>query len=86
MIRNGFDTQDTLSFESCMSSVACAMEEVSSEPSRKMQDKEQTTSEISVTAYAKRKEKWVEAGTRRRIGDAGSHSLVERGGRGCRDS
>ena len=39
MIRNGADTQDTLSFESCMSSVACDMEEVSSESSRKMQDK-----------------------------------------------
>ena len=57
MIRNGPDTQDTLSFESCMSSVACDMEEVSSESSRKMQDKEETASEVSWTAIAKKKEK-----------------------------
>ena len=38
-MRNGFDTQDTFSLESCSSSTACDMEEVSSESSRKMQDK-----------------------------------------------
>ena len=57
-IRNGFDTQDTLSVESCMSSVACDMEELSSESSRKMQDKEETTSEVSGTAFSKRKKGW----------------------------
>ena len=39
-MRNGFDTQDTLSSESCSSSMACDTEEVTSESSRKMQDKE----------------------------------------------
>ena len=34
--RNGFDIQDTLSFEFCSSSRVCDMEEVSSESSRKM--------------------------------------------------
>ena len=62
------------------------MEEVSSESSRKMQDKEGTTSEVSRTAVAKRKEKWVEAGTRRGNEHAGSHRLVGRGGRRRRDS
>ena len=86
MIRNGFGTRDTLSFESCMSSMARDMEEVSSESSRKIQDKEETTSEVSETAFAKGKKKWVEAGTRSRNGDAGSRSLVGRGGRRRRDS
>ena len=35
-MRIGFGTQDTLSFESCSSSMACDMEEVRSESSRKM--------------------------------------------------
>ena len=39
-MRHGSDAQDTLSFESCSSSMACDMEEVSSESSRKMQDDE----------------------------------------------
>ena len=64
VIRNGADTQDTLSFESCMSSVACDMEEVSSEFWRKVQDKEETTSETSWTAVAKRTEKDGWSGTK----------------------
>ena len=51
-IRNGVDTQDTLSFESCWTLMACNMEEVSSESSRKMQEKEETMSEASWTANA----------------------------------
>ena len=43
-MRNGYDNQDTLSFESC---------------SRKMQDKEETTSEASWTAVTKKKGKEV---------------------------
>ena len=39
MIRTGADIKDTLSFESCKSSVVDDMDEVSSESSRKMQDK-----------------------------------------------
>ena len=62
------------------------MENVSSESSRKMQDKEEITSEVSCTAVAKRSEKLVEAGTRWGNGHAGSHSLVGRGGRRRRDS
>ena len=54
---NGFDTQDTLSFESYSSSMACDMEEVSSESSRKMQDKEETTPEASWAAVTGKKEK-----------------------------
>ena len=58
--RNGFDTQDTFSFESCSSSTACDMEEVvSSESSRKMQDKEEATSDASWTAVTKGKGKEV---------------------------
>ena len=57
MVRHGADTQDTLSFESCRSSVVGDMVEVSSESSRKMQDKEETTPEASWTAVTDRKEK-----------------------------
>ena len=61
-VRKGFDT---LSFESCSSSMACDMEEVSSESSRKMEDKEETTSEASWTAVTRGKGKGdVEARTR----------------------
>ena len=59
--RNWFDTQDTFSFVSCSPSMACDMEEVYSESSRKMQDKEETTSEASWTATkgkGKGKEVW----------------------------
>ena len=41
------NAQDFLSFESCRSSVVDDIEEVSSESSRKMQDKEETTPEAS---------------------------------------
>ena len=44
--RNGADTQDSFSFESCMSSVACDIEEMSSETSRITQEKE--TPEVTV--------------------------------------
>ena len=58
-MRIGFDTPDTLSFESLSPSMACDMEEVGSESSRKMQDKEETTSEASWTAVTKGKGKEV---------------------------
>ena len=51
------DSRDTVSNESCSAFLACDMEEVCSESSRKMQDKEETTSEASWTAVTKRKEK-----------------------------
>ena len=54
---NGFDTQDTLSFESYSSSMACDMEEESSESSRKMQDTKETTLEASWVAVTGKKEK-----------------------------
>ena len=37
-IRHWSDARDTMSFESCSSSMACDMEEVGSESSRKMKD------------------------------------------------
>ena len=48
-----------MSVESCSSSMACDMEEAGSVSSRKMQDKEETTSEASWTAVTKRKEEEV---------------------------
>ena len=57
--RQGSDAQDTLSFESCSSSMACDMEEVSSESSKKMKDMDEITSEASWTAVTKGKEKEV---------------------------
>ena len=42
VVRNEADTQDTLSSESCMSSAACDIEEMSSETSRRTQEKEET--------------------------------------------
>ena len=50
---------DTVSVESCSPSMACDMEEVYSESPRKMQDKEETTSEASWTAVTKGKGKQV---------------------------
>ena len=50
-VRNGFDIQDTLSFESCSSSRVCDMEEAGSESSRKMRDKEDTTSWTAVRKW-----------------------------------
>ena len=57
-IRHGSDAQDTFSFVSCSSCIACDMEEVTSESSRKMQDKEESTPEASWTAVTKGKEVW----------------------------
>ena len=53
-------TEDTISFESCSSSMACDMEEVSLESSRKMQDKEEITFEASWIAVTqgRGKEVW----------------------------
>ena len=58
-VRHGSDAQDALSFESCSSSMACEMEEVSWESSKKMKDMDETTSEASWTAATKGKEKEV---------------------------
>ena len=57
MIRNGADTLDVISFESCRSSVVGDTGEVSSESSRRMQDNEETSSEASWTTVTKGKEK-----------------------------
>ena len=56
-MRNGSDARDSMFVESCSSSMACDMEEVGSESSRKMRDKEETTFEVSWTAVTKGKEK-----------------------------
>ena len=48
-----------MSVESCSSSMACDMEEVCSESSRKMKDMEETTSETSWTAVTKGKDEVV---------------------------
>ena len=48
-----------MSVESCSPSMACDMDEAGSESSRKMKDKEETTSEASWTAVTKGKEKKV---------------------------
>ena len=45
--RNRSGAQDTLSFESCSSSMACDLEEVSSESSKRMKTWNETTSEAS---------------------------------------
>ena len=58
-IRHASDAQDTHSSDSCSSSMACDMEEVSSDSSKKMKDMEETTSEASWTAVTKGKEKEV---------------------------
>ena len=55
--RKGMDAQDFLSIERCRSSVVHDMEEVSSESSRKMQDKVGTTPEASWAAVITKKEK-----------------------------
>ena len=54
-----FDAQDTFSFEPCASSVACDMEEVSSESSMRMKGMGEITSEASWTAVTEEKEKQV---------------------------
>ena len=55
-IRHWSDARDTLSFESFSSSMACDMEEMSSESSEKMKDMDETTPEASWTAVTKGKE------------------------------
>ena len=55
--RHWNDARDIVSVESCSPSMACDMEEVGSESSRKIRDKEETTSEASWTAVTKGKEK-----------------------------
>ena len=59
--KKGMDIQDLLSFETCRSSVV--MEEVSSESSKKMQDKEETLQEGKKRRGARRGNG--DAGTRR---------------------
>ena len=56
---HGFDAQDTLSFESCSFSMACDVEEVGSESSKKMKDMDETRSEASWTAVTQGREKEV---------------------------
>ena len=58
-IRHGSDAQDALSFESCSSSTACDVEEVSSESLKKTNDMDETMSEPSWTAVTKEQEKKV---------------------------
>ena len=48
-----------MSVESCSSSIACDMEDVGSESSRKMREKEESTSEASWTAVTKELERRV---------------------------
>ena len=63
MIGRRSDAQDTFSFESCSSSMACDMEEVSSECLKRLQYKEETMSVASWTTVTKGKRKrGVEAG------------------------
>ena len=66
-----------------MSSVACDMEEVSSETSRRVQE-EETLKPLGLLLQ-KGKKKRSGGWTRRGNGDAGSHSFVERGGRRLRE-
>ena len=50
------DAQDNMSVNPCSLSMACDLEEVRPKLSRKMQDKEETTSEASGTAVTQGKE------------------------------
>ena len=62
-VKHGTDARDTMSVESCSSSMACDMEEVCWRSSRKMKDMDETSSEASWTTVTKGKEKiGVEAG------------------------
>ena len=64
-IKQWNDARDNVSVESCSPSMACDVEEVSSESSRKTQDKEDTHVGGSVDRCDKRKSKrGVEAGSR----------------------
>ena len=76
MTRKGVDIHYLLSFEPCRSSVVDDMEEVSSESSRKMQDKEETTPEASWAAVTGRKEKEEWRLERDGHGDAGSRTIA----------
>ena len=58
-MKHGNDARDIMSVQSWSPSMACDMEEVCSESSTKMQDKEETTSEASWNAVTKGKEKEV---------------------------
>ena len=58
-IKHCSDARNNMSVESCSLSRAGDMEEVCTESSRKMQDKEETVSEASWTAVTKGKEKEV---------------------------
>ena len=58
-IKHWNDARDN---KSCSPSMACDMEDLCSESSRKMQDKEETTSEASWTAVTKGREKEGESG------------------------
>ena len=64
-----------------MSPVVDNMEEISPESPRKMQDKQVVTREGFVECDGWKRRRRVEAGTRRRNGDAGNESFMERGGR-----
>ena len=55
-IRHWTDSRDTISVESCSSSMACEKEEVCSESSRKIKDMDETTSEA--VTKGKEKEVW----------------------------
>ena len=58
-IKHWSDARDNMSVESCWPSMAREKEEVCSQSSRKMQQKEETTFEASWTAVTKGKEKEV---------------------------
>ena len=55
--RHWTDARDTMSVESCSSSMTCDMEEVCSDSLRKMRDMEETTSEASWTTVTKGEDK-----------------------------
>ena len=57
VIKHWNDVRDFLSVESCSPSMACDVEGACSESSRKMQDKQETTSDVSWTEVTKGKEK-----------------------------
>ena len=68
--RHWTDARDTMSVESCSSSMACDMEEVCSESSWKMKDIDGTTAEASWTTDKRERKRGVEAGTGRSSGEA----------------
>ena len=70
------DAQDTFSFESCSSSIACDVEEVSSESSMKIKDMDEITSEASWTAVTQEKE--IEVWRLKREGEAEKPGAIGR--------